>query len=305
MDTRPSCFEFLPTRHAGKLRFGLWSPHTTRLRGTILLLSGRTEFMEKYTETIGALNRRGFMVCSFDWCGQGLSSRMLADRHKGHIETFETYLDAMALIVNKVVIPRTPPPFMLLAHSMGGHLALRFIFDHPALFRKVVLTAPMVDVPMAPVLKRSLHRLAGLVVNHGGGHHYAIGSGKDVWRAQPFKGNRLTSDRRRFYRTQQLVTKQPRLALGGVTYAWLNAAFDSIAALQQRAAEGGGINVPILMLSAGEDKIVSNRAQQNLCKRLPDCRYQTIPGARHEILMEADQYRMLFWRAFDAIKLDV
>ncbi len=144
---------------------------------------------------------------------------------------------------------------------MGGHLALRFIFEHPALFKHVILTAPMVDVPMAPILKRALHRLAGLVVDHGGGHQYAIGSGKGGWCAQPFKGNRLTSDRRRFYRTQQMVTKQPGLAVGGVTYAWLNAAFNSIAELQRRA-DCGSINVPVLILSAGKDKIVSNRAQQ-------------------------------------------
>jgi lysophospholipase len=260
--------------------------------------------MEKYTETIRELNQRDFRVCSFDWRGQGYSSRLLTDRYKGHIESFNTYLEDMALIVRKVLKPRTQPPFVLLAHSMGGHLALRYMNDHPLFFKSVVLTAPMIDVSMAPFLKRSLHRLAGFVVNHGAGHHYAIGSGKDARRAQAFKGNRLTSDRRRFYRTQQMVTKQPGLAVGGVTYAWLNAAFDSISTLQQHVA-CGSMNVPVLMLSAGEDKIVSNRAQQSLCKQLPDCRYQAIPGARHEILMEADQYRLLFWKAFDAIKLDV
>ncbi len=119
MDSRPSCFEFLPTSHAGKLRVGLWSPQATGLRGTILLLSGRTEFMEKYTETIRELNERGFMVCSFDWSGQGLSSRMLTDRHKGHISTFESYLDDMALVVQKVVLPRTQPPFMVLGALHG------------------------------------------------------------------------------------------------------------------------------------------------------------------------------------------
>ncbi len=304
MPSLPSRFEFVRTPNAGKLRFGLWSPQSTRSRGTILLLGGRTEFIEKYTETIEALIKRGFMVCSFDWRGQGLSSRLLTNRNKGHIESFDTYLEDMVLIVRKVVRSRTQPPFMALAHSMGGHLALRFIFDHPTVFKQVVLTAPMVDVAMAPFLKRCLQRLAGLIVDHGGGHLYAIGSGKNVRRAPPFKGNPFTSDRRRFYRTQQMLTKQPALALGGVTYAWLKAAFDSIAELKNRAHRGSP-KVPILMMSAGEDKIVSNRAQQALCKRLPGCQHQMIPGAKHEILMEADRYRSYFWEAFDAIKLDV
>jgi lysophospholipase len=42
-----------------------------------------------------------------------------------------------------------------------------------------------------------------------------------------------------------------------------------------------------------------------MCERLPVCKLITIPGARHEILMERDQYRTLFWDAFDALMLDV
>ena len=304
MDVLPTCFEFLPLPDGGVLRFALWSPDTAQPRATILLLGGRTEFIEKYWETIGELTQRGFMVCSFDWRGQGLSSRLLADHRKGHIASFDTYLEDLALIVTHVVKPRMQPPLIVLAHSMGGHLALRFILDSPDVFDHLVLTAPMVDVHMAPAVKRCLHCFADFIVQRGGSDWYVLGARINARRAQRFKGNQVTSDRRRFERTQHLIASQPALAVGGVTYAWLKAAFGSIDALRNKVRLNP-IDVPTLLVSAGEDKIVSNQAQQALGLVLPRCRHLTIPRARHEILMESAHYRSQFWAAFDAIKLDV
>ena len=142
MDVLPTGFEFLPLPDGGVLRFALWSPDTAQPRGTILLLGGRAEFIEKYWETIGELTQRGFMVCSFDWRGQGLSSRLLADHRKGHIASFDTYLEDLALIVAHVVKPRMQPPLIVLAHSMGGHLALHFILALVAALTGGILEGP-------------------------------------------------------------------------------------------------------------------------------------------------------------------
>ena len=49
-----------------------------RPRGTVVLLTGRGEFIEKYaTEVVGELLERGFAVVALDWRGQGLSDRPL------------------------------------------------------------------------------------------------------------------------------------------------------------------------------------------------------------------------------------
>ena len=74
------------------IRYHRWSPARCHPVGTVILLGGRKEFLEKYIETAGDLNRMGFDVYSFDWRGQGLSSRMLPDTQKGYIGTYEDYL---------------------------------------------------------------------------------------------------------------------------------------------------------------------------------------------------------------------
>jgi len=33
---------------------------------------------------------------------------------------------------------------------------------------------------------------------------------------------------------------------------------------------------------------------------LPNCKYCVIHGARHEVLMESDEFRSIFWRQFDS-----
>jgi lysophospholipase len=303
-DRLASKFEFLPVSGGGVLRFGCWAPNRLKPRGSILLLGGRTEFIEKYAETIGELIEREYSVCSFDWRGQGLSSRLLSDPHKGHIDTFDTYLADLDLIVKKVFIPRGQPPHIVLAHSMGGHVALKYLFRHPNAFAKGILTAPMIDVCMTVPMRKCLQLLVNVMVAIGGGCLYTIGSGKNAWRHQPFKGNRLTSDRHRFVRTRTMLGNRPALAIGGATYMWVKAAFDSIADLDKHK-DATPLAIPIVMVRAGKDQIVSNRAQQIMCGRLPNCKLITIPGARHEILIEKDPYRSLFWEAFDALMLDV
>jgi pimeloyl-ACP methyl ester carboxylesterase len=58
-----------------RLRYAIW-PKSAEHRGTICLVQGRTEFIEKYFETIADFRARGFAVATFDWRGQGGSERM-------------------------------------------------------------------------------------------------------------------------------------------------------------------------------------------------------------------------------------
>ncbi len=73
----------------GQVRFGIWGDNEPDSRGTILLLSGRTEFIEKYYEVIRELLDRRYAVLTMDWPGQGLSVRPLQNRSKHHALSFD------------------------------------------------------------------------------------------------------------------------------------------------------------------------------------------------------------------------
>jgi len=289
-------YDVMKTPDEREVRYGIWCNPKEPRRGSILLLNGRREFMEKYTETIGELIERGFDVYSMDWRGQGLSTRMLADRHKGFIEDFDVYLNDLKLFVSNRVIPNAIGPVMILAHSMGGHMALRFIHDHPGMADRMVLTAPMIDIFGSSLTRWGARFISRAANKAGFNRTYVFGSGIDT--DEKFEGNNLTSDPVRFMATAKKIEENPDLALGGVTFGWVSAALKSIDILRNpRFAEQ--IGTPILMISAGEDRIVSNTAQKKICSLLPNCRFMEIPGARHEILVETDAVRSVFWHEFD------
>ena len=200
--------------------------------------------------------------------------------------------------MQRVVHPDCPPPYVALAHSMGGAVMLRVAHSGKRWFERMVLAAPLIDLPQPRsawplrMLMRPL-RLVGL------GNSYVPGSNVDRTRALGFPGNPLTSDPGRYARNAAILERDPTLGIGSPTVAWLDAAFDTM--VEFRAADyASHIDTPVLMVAAGGDTVVSVAAIKDFAARLPAGSHLAIEGARHEILQEADLYRAQFWAAFDA-----
>jgi lysophospholipase len=281
------------------LRFARWDVlDKNRSRGTVCVFNGRTEFIEKYSETIGELLNRGFAVATMDWRGQGHSSRQLTDSRKGYVEDFSQFETDVDAFMDQVVIPNCPKPYYALAHSTGGAVLLRVAHSGKPWFERFVLSAPMIDLvgeggsTKARILARAL-RLVGL----GKIYMPFANSGPDE--AARFIGNTLTSDEPRFKRNVAIVEEDPTLAIGGPTVAWLSAAFDAFDEFQD-AAYPAKIRQPILILGAGSDTIVSTEAGKQMADRLQAGEHRVIENSKHEILQEKDAVRKQFWDAFDA-----
>lgn len=288
----------IETHDRQTLRCGVWPCGRDVHCGSVLLLGGRSEFMEKYGETIADLHRRGLDVFSFDWRGQGLSSRLTDDRLQGFVASYDDYVRDLEVVVERLVRPVARTPLMVLAHSMGGHVALRYLRDHPGIVDRAVLVSPMIDILPGGMLRRAARLLTRLAIRVRLDRTYMIGHGPESMEDRRFRGNRLTSDPVRFKVGHAAIAAKPELALGGITYGWLAATFDSIDLLH-RDGYPEGIQTPIQMVGGVADRVVSIHAQRNLCRRIPDCRFRQIDGARHEILMETDAIRRDFWEIFD------
>jgi len=297
-DMGPASFRYMSTNQGVNLRWGLWKTTAKNHCGTMLLLSGRGEYLEKYQETVADLTQRGYDVYAFDWRGQGLSSRMLANRHKGFVHSYDDYLADLDYFVQTRMVPNAKAPFYLLAHSMGAHIGLRYLHDHYTLFQGAVLTAPLFDIAMSSMLKKALRTYVRAAIKLGFAKRYVPGANDGNPHRHAFENNKLTSDRVRFERMNHLLNEKPDLVLGGVTHQWLLATFCSI---DRICAKGfvESIKLPVLIVAAGSDSIVSRNAQQSIYKRLPQCRLIILESAKHEILVEADKFRNQFWQALD------
>lgn len=299
MDQPLSNYAYLQTPQGITLRYGSWSSPIHVSRGTILLLQGRSEFMEKYEETIGELLARGLDVVSFDWRGQGLSERTLAESDKGFVHSYEDYLEDLDHIVQFIVPGTQKGPVYLLSHSMGGHIGLRYLHQYPHPFTKSVFSAPMIDVKTSPVPQSLVRWLTRLQSAKGNSHLVVAGASRSTPFPPRFEKNRLTSDRARFNRNRKMIRENPHLSAARVTYGWLNATFDSIDLLKTPAIPKH-LNSPLLFFCAGQDQIVSRKAILRFAARAPQALLVQLDSSQHEILQERDIVRARFWDAFDS-----
>ncbi len=288
-------FKYVEVEKGIFLRFGYWKSFGIPDKGTLCLLGGRTEFIEKYNETIEKLNQLGLNVFSFDWRGQGFSTRLLENRSKGYVNSYDDYVDDLSFFVDNIFTKKTSRPYILMGHSMGGHIAVRFLHDHDDIFDSAVLMSPMIDIRTFPLPKKVLQILTRLFVQAGYDQVYIAGN--DRLMENKFTNNPLTSDIVRFEKSRKTAIDNPEIAIGGVTFGWLNASFDSIDLLNQPGYVEN-IRTQILIFSAEKDRVVCNKAQRRLCQRLPDCRLINISDSRHEILQEKDTIQNQFWNMF-------
>src|ERR1700685_601703 len=128
-----------------QLRTARWVPQTA-LRGTVVLLQGRSEFIEKYFEVIAELLKRGFAVATLDWRGQGGSARQLKNPRKGHIDDFSLYERDLNAFVTEVLGPSCPRPWFGLCHSMGAAIMLGIAHAGRCPFERLVLSSPMIRI---------------------------------------------------------------------------------------------------------------------------------------------------------------
>lgn len=280
-----------------RLRFARFAGPPGR-RGTVCIFSGRTEFIEKYFETVHDLRRRGFAVAILDWRGQGLSSRPLDDPCKAHIRSFSEYDDDLAAFMHHVVLPDCPPPYFALAHSMGGTVIVRAAAQGRRWFDRVVLSAPMIEIAGYRFVFAAKAAIRAMTLC-GFGTSYIPGGDATVFSTQPFAGNPLTSDPVRYARNAAVIEAEPALSVGSPTVGWANAAFGAMDELAD-PAYANRIHQPMLIIAAGADAIVSTPAIDQFAVRLRAGSHVILPGARHELLMEQDWLREQFWAAFDA-----
>ncbi len=284
-----------------RLRTARWMPEAhaqhAPLRGTVTLLQGRAEFIEKYFETVGDLRARGFAVVTFDWRGQGGSQRLLANPRRGHVDDFADFVTDLDQVMREVTLAHMPGPHFLLAHSTGGAVALLAARRLRTQVERAVLSAPLIGLGKVGLRQDVICPLAGLLSALGLGTAFVPGGKAKL--VMPFEGNPLTSDETRFRRNEAVLAAHPHLEIGAPTIDWLAAACRSMNRFLAPDF-GPALNLPVLIVAATRDEIVSTRAAERFARQTRSARFLEIPGARHELLMEDDFHRDQFLAAFDA-----
>lgn len=269
-----------------------------RTRGLAIVCPGRTEMIEKYFEVARDLQARGFAIAIFDWPGQGLSGRLLKDPFAGHIRSFSDYAEALVRGLDKIR-SRAPKTWVVVAHSMGGAIALETMRQNRLRVAAAAFSAPMWGIP-AWFYQRWFARAARL---------FGFG-GAPAIPPQPletFENNQLTHDEPRWRLYRRLIEAEPRLAVKEPTIAWVVASLNVFREFFRPQALDHLRDLPMLIGIASEETVVKKSAQQVLARRFTAAKILMVEGSGHEILMETDERRDQFWKAFEEMcrKADV
>ncbi len=280
-----------------RLRAGYWPAGE---KGTVLLLPGRTEYIEKYGPTARDLAARGYSTLCIDFRGQGLADRLIPDPVKGHVARFADYQLDMKALLDLTLKIDCPAPLFLLSHSMGGAIGLQALQNgFPA--KAAAFSAPMWGVSV-PAPTRPIALLLGQLIQRlGGGLGYAPTTGSSSYVSRVgFAGNLLTKDRAMWDFMVGHLAAEPGFCLGGPTVTWLVEALSVCRDLRATPSP----DIPAYCAVGTAERIVETRPIHHRMARWPNGRVEVFADAEHEVMMEVPSVRKRFFDAtcslFDA-----
>lgn len=259
-------------------------------RGSLLFLPGRGDHYEKYLETLHYWAGEGWRVTSIDWRGQGLSGRLLDSQNVGYIEDFSVWIADLRYFW-KMWKNETPGPHVLVAHSMGGHLAMRALVEGAVDPVATALSAPMLGVRSNGMPLSWSHAFSKLMRRLGRGKKPAWKDSEKPLSPIALRQKILTHSDRRYEDEFFWWNARPGVRLGPPSWRWLERAFASTRRLERRGALEN-MERPVLLLAAKFDQLVSTKRMIKDHGRLPNSQLHSFGiNAAHELLRETDEVR--------------
>lgn len=273
-----------------RLRIAHWN--VTAARGTVFLLPGRTEYIEKYGDAVSAMTAANYETLVIDWRGQGLSDRLLDDPVKGYVAAmgdFQRDLDAM---IAQAEAMRAPKPWFVLSHSMGGAIALRHLIDAKTPFKAAAFSAPMLGIKLPPVLGPLVRVLAKFLVKTPLKSAYAPMTGPVTYVLKAgFADNLLTRSQDMWAMMGAHLTQVPELTVSGATIGWLAAAFEECDALAALPSP----DLPCICSLGLNERVVESQPIRDRMAAWPRGTLIEVQDSEHEVMMSPQFERDAFF----------
>ncbi|MBL0388777.1 lysophospholipase [Tumebacillus sp. ITR2] len=215
---------------------------------TVVLVHGAGEHSGRYGHVLEKLNAHGISVITGDLPGHGRSGGI-----SGHVETFDEYLDAVSEWMRLAEQQSGPQGHvMIVGHSMGGLVTSRYLQErgeqHSTLIGAVLSSPCLKLVIEVPAWKKSLANLLNSLAPR-----LRMASGikpSDVSR-HPTVVSQYGSD-------PLMGTK--------VSVRWFH---ELNAAMEQAVTKADSISIPLLVMQAGQDRLVDANIAPVFYNKLP------------------------------------
>ena len=268
---------------SGRMRIALWRGGGRR-RGTVLLVHGLGECIEKHFPTIDELLGRGFAAVAFDLAGHGLSSDPPPER----LRDFSAYDENLDAAIAHLRARRLPRPWLGLGHSLGGALLLAAAARQPKAFAGILLAAPMLGIRAFEAMPFTESLTAML----------PAGAASAFLHFPKFVPHNHTSDLQARTHCRALLLAHPRLAPRVPAVPWCQGAIGYMKELCA-PARLEKISLPVTIALAEDEVLISNRQARSVAAALPGANLVEIAEAQHELLLERPELRARLWEHID------
>lgn len=270
-----------------------YATYTTNPQATrcLVILPGRSEPIEKYAEVVYDLDNGThageFQYFLMDHRGQGSSGRMVSDTEKGYVDSFNNYVLDLKTFMDTIVNDHKCSEKLLIAHSLGAGIAVKFLQKYPEYFDRAALSSPMLKILTAPYSYELARAIVLGNVLIGQGKSYGPGQ-KGFDPTRNFEANTFTSSPVRYDMTMDIFDLFPAARLGGVTNQWLNEVMYATAGIRAHYSD---IKIPLRVFHAGIELYSDKNEMIRLCEKAPHCNRVYLETSKHEVLMDRDVNR--------------
>ena len=275
-------------------------------KGRVVVTPGYGDSVNFHYDAIRKWQERGFEVYAMDWIGQGVSDRedpariqspndRLMIRHMLDLQKF----------VEEVVPSKGPGPLILSTHSMGGHIGMLHLKHFPGVFDAAVMGAPLLDLNTS-ILPRSVFKGIVKAAN-------ALGFDDNPLPNWRHLINRVTAASENIrnlteHNPEDLsLSEQGQLRMrellkdaevGLPTWGFLRRIYPSLEEMR-RDDYFDDINTPVLIVAAGMDELIRNKALAFAAKELPNGHLLEAPLSGHGVWNGTEKHKTLLWNGVD------
>ncbi len=238
-------------------------------KALVAFVHGAAEHSGRYERTAQRFNQEHLYVLACDLPGHGRSPG-----RRGHIHSFEDYLQAVDTLVEEMKHVDETLPRFILGHSMGGLIAIRYAQTRRPDVNGVMVSSPLLSLslpvsPLAAKLARVMSRIWPTFSQSN--------------RIAPQNVSR-SADVVASYASDALLVRK-------VSARW----FTEISQAMDDAAKAPRLNVPNLILQAGSDLLVNPQATRAFAQVNEGGanRFVEYPNLYHELLNEPEQEQVV------------
>ena len=241
------------------------------IKSVVILIHGWGEHSSHHGEIIENILEAGFGVYAIDLRGYGHSQGQ-----RGYISSWADYLQDVYFLAKIIVRLYDKAKIFVVAHSMGGAVAIRFLqtYQQEIPVSGLVLSAPMLKVVVqVPEIKLKLARFMSKWIPH-----FSL--------SNPIPGDQLTHDPEKIAQIEQ-----DPLFHFKANSRWYT---EAMRAMELSLAEASKIDVPTLILHGTEDQVNALEGSELFFDQLTvrDKEFCTLEGMRHALFDELNRKKV-------------